>query len=132
MFVGLGSAGKTSLAMSLRDPKSRPTLKEQVPEITDGIIIKDWMVDLQDQSKLTFSVWDFAGQGIYLNTHQFFLGSRAVYLLVWNVRMGSEYSGLEFWLSSIKCYAPTSPILVVGTHIDQVKKKKNGKFLTNF
>ena len=27
--------------------------------------------------------WDFAGQSVYYNSHQFFLSSRAVYLLVW-------------------------------------------------
>ena len=39
-----------------------------------------------------------------------------------NVRLGSEYAGLEFWLSSISCHAPGAPIFVVGTHIDQVSK----------
>ena len=34
--------------------------------------------------------------------------------------MGSEYAGLEFWLSSISCHAPGAPVLIVGTHIDQV------------
>ncbi len=73
-------------------------------------------------SDLTFSVFDFAGQTVYYNTHQFFLTNRSVYLLVWNVRLGAEHSGLEFWLNSISCHAPFCPIFVIGTHIDQVKK----------
>lgn len=36
--------------------------------------------------------------------------------------MGAEYAGLDFWLNSISCHAPGSPIFVVGTHIDQVAK----------
>ena len=36
--------------------------------------------------------------------------------------MGSEYAGLDFWLSSISCHAPGAPIFVVGTHIDEVTK----------
>ncbi len=40
--------------------------------------------------------------------------------LLRNVRLGSEYAGLEFWLSSISCHAPGAPIFVVGTHIDEV------------
>ena len=36
------------------------------------------------------------------------------------MRLGSEYAGLDFWLSSISCHAPGAPIFVVGTHIDQV------------
>lgn len=38
------------------------------------------------------------------------------------MRLGSEYAGLEFWLSSIACHAPGAPIFVVGTHVDQVAK----------
>lgn len=45
-----------------------------------------------------------------------------MYLLVWNVRLGAEHSGLEFWLSSIECHAPACPIFVVGTHVDEVNK----------
>ena len=29
-----------------------------------------------------------------------------------NVRLGAEYAGLEFWLSSISCHAPNAPILI--------------------
>lgn len=36
------------------------------------------------------------------------------------MRLGSEYAGLDFWLSSISCHAPEAPIFIVGTHIDQV------------
>lgn len=36
------------------------------------------------------------------------------------MRLGAEYAGLDFWLSSISCHAPGAPIFIVGTHIDQV------------
>jgi leucine-rich repeat kinase 2 len=91
-------------------------------ELTDGIDIKEWQIQLPDSTYLTYSMWDFAGQSVYYNTHQFFFSQRAIYVLVWNVRLGSEYAGLEFWLSSISCHAPGAPIFVVGTHIDQVSK----------
>ncbi len=51
---------------------------------------------------------------------QFFLSSRAVYLLLWTTRQGYEHAGLEFWLSSIQCHAPKAPVFVIGTHADQV------------
>lgn len=79
MLVGLGEAGKTSLLNSLI---SRKRSKER-PLLTDGIDINDWIVDLEDKTQLIYSMWDFAGQSVYYNTHQFFLTSRAVYLLVW-------------------------------------------------
>ena len=79
MLVGLGEAGKTSLLNALINKRQ----SKERPKITDGIDIRDWVVDLEDQSQLTYSMWDFAGQSVYYNTHQFFLTSRAVYLLVW-------------------------------------------------
>lgn len=53
MLVGLGEAGKTSLLNSLM---SNANTK---PELTDGIQIKDWLVELPDKSFLTYSMWDF-------------------------------------------------------------------------
>jgi GTPase SAR1 family protein len=122
MFVGLGDAGKTSLFNALgRFDNHNYSSDGFIPKVTDGIQIKKWEL-LNNNDKLTFSMWDFAGQSVYYNTHQFFLTSRAVYLLVWNVRLGSEYANLDFWLASISVHAPGSPIFVVGTHIDQVAK----------
>ncbi|RMZ98086.1 serine threonine- kinase pats1 [Brachionus plicatilis] len=107
MLVGLGEAGKTSLMNALISSS-----RSRRPQLTDGIDIKDWSIDLPDST----------GQSVYYNSHQFFLTSRAVYFLVWNVRLGSEYAGLDFWLSSISCHAPGAPIFVIGTHIDEVPK----------
>ena len=38
--------------------------------ITNGIDIKQWSLSIQDGKRLEFSVWDFAGQTVYYNTHQ--------------------------------------------------------------
>ena len=40
--------------------------------ITDGIDITKWLVNVpsEDDKDLEFSVWDFAGQTVYYNTHQ--------------------------------------------------------------
>ena len=38
--------------------------------ITDGIDITNWPVPIKDGDQLVFSVWDFAGQTVYYNTHQ--------------------------------------------------------------
>ena len=37
--------------------------------ITDGIDISTWTIK-KGQEAVTYSVWDFAGQTIYYNTHQ--------------------------------------------------------------
>ena len=38
-------------------------------KITDGIDITTWVVKHNEDS-ISFSVWDFAGQTVYYNTHQ--------------------------------------------------------------
>lgn len=97
--IFVGEAGKTSLITAMTSANSH-----EAPVVTDGIIVKDWNIQLPDQTTLTFSTWDFgkneyfqmkmlilnllyftikAGQSVYYNTHQFFLTQRAIYILVW-------------------------------------------------
>ena len=57
------------------------------------------------------------------------MSNRAVYLLLWNIRLGHEHAGLDFWLSSIACHAPKAPIIVVGTHKDQVLSGLSNVFI---
>ncbi|XP_064618850.1 uncharacterized protein LOC135482601 [Lineus longissimus] len=118
MIVGLGGAGKTSLVKALLSGENKCHI-ESGEAITDGIDIHSWPLTMKNDT-VTFSVWDFAGQTVYYNTHQFFLSNRAVYLLLWNIRLGYEHAGLDFWLSSISVHSPQAPIIIVGTHLDQV------------
>ncbi|CAH1774243.1 unnamed protein product [Owenia fusiformis] len=125
MLVGLGGAGKTSLIRSLMSKDNGHKAPTKLGDnITDGIDISTWQVDAKHDQTLSYSVWDFAGQSLYYNTHQFFLSKRAVYLLIWNTRLGYEHAGLDFWLSSIQSHAPEAPIFIVGTHADKVSKSE--------
>ena len=39
--------------------------------ITDGIDITSWNAEVKGRDEpLSFSIWDFAGQTVYYNTHQ--------------------------------------------------------------
>lgn len=51
---------------------------------------------------MSFSIWDFAGQEVYYSTHQFFLSSRALYLVVWNVAKPETLERVLFWIEV--CY----------------------------
>ncbi len=115
--VGIGAAGKTSLLAALRDQTFNP-----VSDSTDGIKLDDWEEPVPGKSgrTLKLTTMDFAGQEVYLNTHSLFLGGRAMYVLAWNIRLGFDAGGVEFWLASIASRAPGATVLVVGTHADQV------------
>lgn len=66
MLVGLGDAGKTSLYNSLTRYSSGQNNDERtIPGVTDGIQIKNWTIDLDNDSKLTYSMWDFGTKIIF-------------------------------------------------------------------
>ena len=119
MIVGQGNVGKTSLVRSLHAKKGKPPKSRKVRNVaTDGIDISQFkMKSPGEESSLEVCLWDFAGQEVYYNTHQFFLSSRAVYLVVYDYSNFSS-SRVEYWLQSIITYAETAPVILVGTHID--------------
>ncbi|XP_076441170.1 uncharacterized protein LOC143280419 [Babylonia areolata] len=105
--------------------------------------------DVEKAKTVVLNIWDFAGQAVYYTTHQVFLTSRAVYVIVFNlcddlvpmatddteVKEAEELSTLEymdFWMRSIHSHAAENtrdsvenstlspPIFVVGTHRDSL------------
>ena len=59
----------------------------------------------------------------YYATHQYFLSKRSLYLVVWKVTEGEAgVQNLLQWLVNIQARAPNTPVIIVGTHLDQVKK----------
>ncbi|XP_070560765.1 probable serine/threonine-protein kinase pats1 [Ptychodera flava] len=71
-----------------------------------------------EESDVFFSLWDFAGQSIYYITHQVFLASRVIYILVTDLSKSlddtlpvgdGEYwtvkQFLSFWMNSIHTHA---------------------------
>ena len=129
--VGRGNVGKTSLLSSFfklvraKTDRSARKLKwkDDNPNVaTDGIAITDMKIRCKllpsSEDRLELSFWDFAGQDIYCTTHTFFLSGRAVYLLTFDMSDLSSIDTLEYWCQSIKARAPESPVIIVGTHLD--------------
>ena len=52
--------------------QNEPTIISDEPlTVTDGIDIKNWEVKVPNEDvTITYSIWDFAGQTVYYNTHQ--------------------------------------------------------------
>ena len=52
---------------------------------------------------VTFYTWDFGGQEEYYVTHQCFMSTRSLYLVVWDVAKGKEgIDELGPWLHNIQ------------------------------
>jgi GTPase SAR1 family protein len=82
---------------------------------------------------ITFRTWDFGGQREYYTTHQYFISKRALYLVCW--KLSEEEKGINeihHWLTNIQTRAPGSPVIIVGTHQDQLAKLKNYKEISNY
>ena len=91
-------------------------------EITDLVIKKSAF-----EKKFNFKVWDFGGQEDYYATHQCFLSTMSLYLLVWRLIDGEEgVNGLTPWLDNIAVRSPGSTVIIVGTHLDCINPEKHG------
>ncbi|XP_071965568.1 uncharacterized protein [Antedon mediterranea] len=87
------------------------------------------------------SLWDFAGQEMYYNTHHLFMPKQGVYLVVFNAveaisNPGRHIKRLQFWLQSIAMHVDIENVVVflVGTRRESVRDENAfstfGKFVT--
>lgn len=115
VVVGEADYGKTLLINRLVNDTFIPT------ERTHGIIITKWEnVEVNDQ-KVKLNIWDFGGQKIMQNTHQYFFTERTLYILVVNARQNDASNKTVEHLERIKTIAGNSSIIVVGNKIDTNK-----------
>ena len=116
MLVGCADRGKTTLVARLQG-------RDCGNESTVGVDVSEWQFKPSLGKKVfNFSIWDFGGQEEYYATHQCFLSQRSLYLLLFNLKKGEEgVLELKPWLNNIALRAPKSCIIIVGTHLDEVK-----------
>lgn len=113
IFLGYGDAGKTSLIRALH---GEPVVEGLEP-MTPGIAIRDWSVPDTD---IKASFWDFGGQVMAHATHQFFLRSSCVYVLVISARAEiNATEQAEYWLQHVRAFGNDAPVLIVGNKFDQ-------------
>ena len=108
LIVGEGEAGKTTLAKKLQNPDFELELDQKS---TEGIDVIQWEFDQLDGSTFRTNIWDFGGQAIYHQTHQFFLTERSLYLLVVDDRR--ENPNFNYWLNVIRVLTNNSPVLII-------------------
>ena len=115
MLVGLANRGKTTLVARLQG-------RDCGDESTVGVDVSEWMHKPSLGKRVFhFSIWDFGGQEEYYATHQCFLSSRSLYLLLFNLKHGEKgVDELRPWLNNIALRAPKSRVIIAGTHLDEV------------
>ncbi|XP_018408020.1 PREDICTED: leucine-rich repeat serine/threonine-protein kinase 2 [Nanorana parkeri] len=124
LIMGNTGRGKTTLVQQLM--KEKRTVKGS-EKATIGIDVKDWPLLIRGKVKkeITLNVWDFAGQEEFYSTHPHFMTPRALYLVVYDLSKGaSEVDAIKPWLFNIKARASSSPVILVGTHLDVSDEKQ--------
>jgi Leucine-rich repeat (LRR) protein len=105
LILGDGDEGKTCVSRALRGLPFKPQVT------TRGVDVTKWSFshpdDLPDKEKrITLNIWDFEGQEINHQTHQFFLTKESLYLLVFKCREQFNLERAEYWLDTIRARAP--------------------------
>jgi signal recognition particle receptor subunit beta len=130
IFIGPGEAGKTSLIRALH---GEDVIQGQEP-MTQGIAITDAalstnrmeeeagvftsVTDYKDDD-LTVHFWDFGGQVMAHATHQFFLRSKCLYVVVLAGRAErNPNEEAEYWLQHVRAFGDSAPVLLVGSKAD--------------
>jgi internalin A len=116
VLVGEGGVGKTTLLKALSG--GAPVRGEPT---THGVAIQVEALHIPHPARpgtaIQFNAWDFGGQEVYRVTHQFFFSHRAVYLVVWEPRMGTHQGQVEEWLKLIRLRVGESArVIIVSTH----------------
>jgi C-terminal of Roc, COR, domain/Ras of Complex, Roc, domain of DAPkinase len=143
MFVGTADAGKTTLMEWLTQRRGRfGTFKRAARgkvnhrAVTFGVDVATWETDWpvggedKSESNIVVTLYDFAGQPEYHPTHELFLASDVLFVMVLNLRTAllgdfsniyAEAAHIEEWMRLIASRAPGARVLVVGTHADSSK-----------
>jgi Leucine-rich repeat (LRR) protein len=108
LIVGEGGAGKTSLVKKIETETYELQSDEKS---TQGIDVIRWDFPLPNGQNFRVNIWDFGGQEIYHQTHQFFLTERSLYALVADTRQ--ENTDFYWWLKVAELLSGNSPILLV-------------------
>lgn len=127
VIAGHPAAGKSTLVRCLCASKGKTNCGANVA--TDGMHEAQNVV-FQQQNRLrtskwkgnvSFTIWDFGGQDVLYPTHQLFMCSSSIFLLVFDLSHPIDVTmkHLDYWLNAIQLMARSKPkIIVAGTHAD--------------
>jgi GTPase SAR1 family protein len=131
IFIGPGEAGKTSLICALHDED----VIEGKEAMTHGIAVTDAALSTNGMEEkagvftrvtnfrdddLTVHFWDFGGQVMAHATHQFFLRSQCLYVVVLAGRPErNPNEEAEYWLEHVRAFGDNAPVLLVGNKADE-------------
>ena len=130
VLLGEAGVGKTSLLTRFVSG----TFSQLVMSSTGSSFVTK-NIELEDNSKVKFQIWDTAGQEKYRSLAKIFYQSAAVAILVYDITTQTSFKGLkEYWAKEIKNNSPEDIILVVvanksDDYLEQMVSMQEGKDL---
>lgn len=128
IFLGNAGVGKTSIINVLNGepPAAHDEVTKGVAQRIQSLLSNepqqihdeaDAVARVYDaESGVTVHYWDFGGQVIAHGTHQFFLRSSCLYVIVLDGRLGDRSTNeAEYWLEFVKAFASIdTPVIIIG------------------
>ncbi|KAH3767811.1 leucinerich repeat kinase [Pelomyxa schiedti] len=134
LLVGDGGVGKTTLLRCMQKMKELANVRKNLA--TDGVAIHS-PFKLRKRSDHMWVAWDLGGQDVLYPSHQFFLCSNSIFLLLFDVALAKLTDTgklnippkITYWVNQIsvsqkeatksRIEVPEKPhIVLVGTHLD--------------
>ncbi|CAN2048694.1 conserved hypothetical protein [Candidatus Magnetomoraceae bacterium gMMP-13] len=122
IIVGEAGAGKTTLFKKLQDT----SLLLPDTESTLGVEVKEGHIfdhPVEKAIKITANLWDFGGQEIQYQLHQYFITPDSLYILVADNR--KQHTHWDYWFQIISLLGGDCPVIVV---LNNIKKHSEPNF----
>ncbi len=118
LILGDGGEGKTCVSRAIRGLEFKKQIR------TEGVEVEQWDFENpkfigEKNKEIKLNIWDFEGQEINHQSHQFFLTEQSLYLLVINGRRAFKKEKAEYWLDTIRSRAPESRVILVATECEK-------------
>ena len=130
VLLGEAGVGKTSLLTRFVSG----TFSQLVMSSTGSSFVTK-NIELDENNKIKFQIWDTAGQEKYRSLAKIFYQSAAVAILVYDITTQSSFNGLkEYWAKEIREISPEDIIVAVvanksDDYMEQQVDMKEGKNL---
>uniref|UniRef100_A0A0K0E7L1 non-specific serine/threonine protein kinase n=1 Tax=Strongyloides stercoralis TaxID=6248 RepID=A0A0K0E7L1_STRER len=137
MILGEQNSGKSNLLQNIIQEGSLINKKvNQTPSSSQSSSIMNMyeftldpfkkLKNEQSNGPVVFKAWDMSGQKELINIQQYFITRRSIFIVTWNINSGEHaFNFLEDFLIKIQIRSPNAPVIIVGTHLDEVISNSN-------